>query len=265
MDSNDIQSDKLKSYLIEIEALQKEYETTLQTYQEAINNYIVSLQDTDNGNADKFVSLRGRTWWGTSGLKEMSIDTEEECQNMCLNDKECSGATFNPVKHYCWMRKGESSITTGKDDDYALIRQSKQSMIVMQTLNDKLIDLNNKINDKLTNMEPLVEKQNEERSTIQVKLDNSYKQLLEQKMEMDRQLNEYNAIESDETNTSLYVTQQNTIYRFLILIICLIFLFFLKKMVLSIIVLLLFSYTLRSPTGFAMWFILLVITIYINK
>ena len=44
MNSNEIQKDKIKSTLIKIESLQKEYEVTLQQYQEAGQNYITSIQ-----------------------------------------------------------------------------------------------------------------------------------------------------------------------------------------------------------------------------
>ena len=127
MNYNEIQNDKIKSSLIKVEALQKEYEVTLQQYQEAGKNYILSLQSNNKEpNIINFTALKGRTWWGTSGLSEGVVNNQEECENMCANNSNCSGATFNPVKRYCWTRTGDNGITAGLDTDYALITQQKE-------------------------------------------------------------------------------------------------------------------------------------------
>ena len=41
---NELQNDKIKSSLIKVQALQKEYEVTLHQYQEAVQNFITNLQ-----------------------------------------------------------------------------------------------------------------------------------------------------------------------------------------------------------------------------
>lgn len=265
MNSYEIQNDKIKSTLIKVEALQKEYEVTLQQYQEAGKNYITRLE-TDK----TFVALKGRSWWGTKGLKEGSVVSKEECENMCAVSKECSGATFNPVKRYCWTRTGNSSITVGQDNDYALITQQKASLSTMKYLNEKLLNLNQQISDELKNIRPEVIEQYNEKNVKQKQLDESYQQLLEQKVEMDRQLREYNSIEEEEQNQGLYANQQNMTYRIWVLITCLVVLVTLKNIfgvdnppismtiwLLIIIVLIILTYSLNSRSGFIMWTIFL--------
>lgn len=260
----EIQNDKITSSLIKIETLQKEYEVVLQEYQEAGKNYIISLQSDLN----KYVALKGRSWWGTSGLIEGPVSSQEECENMCANSQECTGATFNPVKHYCWARKGESSITVGRDNDYALLTQQKASLSTMKRLNQKLLDLNSQISDELTNINPEVEAQNKEKDLKQQQLNDSYEKLLEQKIELDKQLQDYYSIEQEEENQSLIVNQQNMSLRFWVLIVCLVLIFTIKRMVgassLSftmiywlaiIIVLIMLTYTLSTPAGFMMLFL----------
>ena len=238
---NEIQNDKIKSTLIKVETLQKEYEVTLQQYQEAGKNYITSLQtvssnpcanyqkdstgisqacyekiwaaqgctttqmvnaNTDwakaqtfdglvydsylwatltddthrkgcygdstnyttntapvNPNTSVFTALKGRTWWGTGGLSEGSVNSQEECENMCANSPECSGATFNPVKRYCWTRTGDIGISAGMDTDYALITQQKAALSVMKTLNERLLEINNQITSELQSINPQVQEQ----------------------------------------------------------------------------------------------------------
>jgi hypothetical protein len=267
MSSNEMQNDQLKTSLLTIETLQKEYEVTLQQYQEALQNYIVSLEDTTNTTRN-FVSLKGRTWWGSSGLKEGDATTEEECQNMCLSSAECSGATFNPSKHYCWTRTGDSSITTGQDDDYALIPKQIATLSVMTGLNDKLLSLNEQIVTEIGALQPEVEDQTIEKNIKQQQLNESYRNMLEQKLEMEKQLNEYYSIEQDENNQYLYANQQNMSLKIWIFIACIVLIITIKKLFgidnvafsvvswLAIIMLFIFlSYSLRSPSGIVVLFL----------
>jgi hypothetical protein len=348
---NEMQNDKIKSTLMKVETLQKEYEVTLQQYQEAGKTYISSLQTASSNpcanyqkdstgisqacydqiwseqgctgptqdvnseylksltidelvndsylwatltddtrrkgcygdstnyttntspvypNTTVFTALKGRTWWGTGGLSEGRVNSQEECENMCANSSQCSGAVFNPVKRYCWTRTGESGITAGRDDDYALITQQKAALSVMKYLNERLLDLNNQIKDSLQSINPEVREQYEEKNQKQQELNSSYNQLLEQKIELDKQLQEYYSVEQEESNQAIYVNQQNVSFRFWVLITCLVLLITIKRMfgtesvpismtiwLLIIIVLIILTYSLSTPAGFIMWFILI--------
>lgn len=308
MNSNEIQKDNIKSTLIKIETLQKEYEVTLQQYQEAGKNYIATLKsdssnpcfnykndstgisqdcynkiwsdqgcstqaptisdttqtledlvnssfssatltDTTNRqtcygdsttyttntspiypNVSVFTALKGRSWWGTSGLTEGPVESQADCETMCANSDQCSGATFNPVKRYCWTRSGEASITTGDDSNYALLTQQKAALYVMKNLNEQLLKLNAQINESLQTINPEVKQQYDEKNQKQQELTTSYNQLLEQKIELEKQLQEYYSVEQDENNQSLYVNQQNMSYRIWAFIALFILFITIKKM-----------------------------------
>ena len=264
---NEIENDKLKTVLIKVEALQKEYEVTLQQYQESGKNYISALEIGTNND---FISLKGRSWWGTKGLKEGSVETEDDCENMCASQDNCSGATFNPVKHYCWTRLGDSSITVGRDDDYALIPKQKAALVAMKSLNEKLLSINDQIRSELTNIKPEIEEQLNEKNEKQQQLNDSYQRLLEQKIEMERQLQEYNTIDQEVENQGIFTSQKNVSLRFWVLITCLVLLVTLKRMLGSasppisitiwlsiIIILIVLTYSLSTPAGFMIWFLLL--------
>lgn len=278
MNSNEIQNDKIKSTLIKVETLQKEYEVTLQQYQEAGKNYITSLQSKPSETSkNDFSALKGRTWWGTSGLSEGTVETQEECENMCANSEKCSGATFNPVKRYCWTRTGESTITIGKDNDYALITIQKEALLTMKQLNRQLLIINQKIANELKNINPEVVKQYEEKNKTQQQLSISYNKLLEQKIELDKQLQENYSIQQEEDNQLMNVSQENMYYRFWVLITCLVLLILIKRLfafetapmsiiiwLMIIIVLIILTYTLSSPSGFKIWFIIIMAIFLMN-
>ena len=269
MDYNGIQNDKIQESLIKVETLQKEYEVTLQQYQEAVKTYIATLQPTNSDNT--FVFLKGRTWWGTGRINESSANTKEECESMCANSNDCSGATFNPVKRYCWTRTGDESISVGDTDDYALIPNKKYSLKMMKTLNEKLLTLNGQINAELKNANPEVEQQIKDRNNKYHILNSSYQSLLEQKIEMEKQLQEYYSLDQENENQSLYVNKQSITLRFWVLITAIILLVTIRRMYgadnpplsitiwfFIIILLIVLTYTLTSPTGFFMWFIFIV-------
>ncbi len=229
-------------------------------------------------NTSTFTALKGRTWWGTGGLSEGTVNSQEECENMCANSPECSGATFNPVKRYCWTRTGDIGISAGMDSDYALITQQKAALSVMKTLNERLLDINKQITTSLQSINPEVREEYEQKNQKQQELNSSYNQLLEQKIEIDKQLQEYYSIEQEENNQSLYVNQQNVSFRFWTLITCLVLLITIKRLIGSeylpltiiiwliiIIVLIILTYILRTPAGFIMWFILLVAIVLIKS
>lgn len=280
MNLTEMQKDKINASILKVETLQKEYEVTLTRYQEAIQNYISSLENDETNKINLetvFVSLKGRTWWGISGLKEMPVNSITECENMCISDSKCSGATFNPVKKYCWMRTGEGQLSSGQPDDYAIIRKQSENLSIIIGLNDKLLKINDEISLELTNVNNDMNELNDAKTQKQIELKKSYQILLEQKYEMEKQLFEYASIKEEEHNNSLFVNQQNVSLRFWVLITCLVLLVCIKTLIGSqstsfsltlwmsiIIVLTILSYSLNAPTGFAMWFILFVAIILTN-
>ena len=222
-------------------------------------------------NSANYASLQGRTWWGTGGAKEGTVNSQEECENMCANAGNCTGATFNPVKRYCWARTGDGIITAGLDSDYALVPKQKAALSIMKKINDKLITINEQITSELKNSSQDVQQQTQQQKLQQQKLSNSYQRLLEQKIEMEKSIQEHNSIEEESENQNLYANQQTVSMRFWTLITCLVLLITITKLfgasnpplaimlwLSIIIVLLVLTYSLSSPSGFAMWFIVLV-------
>lgn len=269
---------QFKNNLIKIEVLEKEYKNTLQQYQEAINNYILNIS-TDNylDTSNQYVFLKGRTWWGTTAISQTDVSSQELCKNMCESDIKCSGATFNEVKKYCWTRTGEGKLTTGYDSDYAIISKQKESIINLKILNNRLIQLNQEILATIKILKPTQETLTTEMNNTYLILINKYTKLLEEKTIIDKQIQEYLTIEETLDNQEIYVTQQNTIMRFWMIIVCLMVLFTLKGLYgnsslpieitfwfIIILLLLVLSFILRTPGGFFIFFIIIFYIIFLR-
>jgi hypothetical protein len=214
----------------------------------------------------EFAELPGRTWWGTYGLKEGSAETKDDCVSMCAEDSSCTGATFNPVKRYCWTRGGDGSVSAGQPDDYALIPKLKSVLIILNGINDKLMDINKELRAETKKINPILKEEKQENEEKQQKFDQYYNDLSDDKAEMAKLLNEYNSVEADLDNQTIFVEQQNLSYRLWFLLTFIFVLITLKKMrgdetegsivdklitvvlVLSIIA---FIFCLSKPSGFA--------------
>lgn len=252
--------DNIDPVIIKVKVLEKEYETELNKYREALNNYINALKIQKN------VELQGRTWWGSSSLKEGEASTISECQTMCSLDNKCSGATFNSVKKYCWTRSGDGDISVGDESDYAIIPNHISSLKVLQTINNNLLELNEKILNEFKNIQPEVLKQNTQMSDQELLLSDYYKKLLEEKDELNKQLNEYYSVEQNNEHKTLFVEQQNARYNIwavIAMILILIAIAYITHtssgLIISIFMFLVFliilSYTLKTPSGFMISFI----------
>ena len=149
-------SNNIQPSIIKLESLEKEYAVVLKQYEEYYNNYTKNLNtNTANDGVTQFATLKGRTYWGQYGIQEKSVKTVNECESMCASDLKCTGATFNPSKRYCWTRGGDGNITNGTDTDIAIIPESKQNLIILKGLNEKLISINTKINNELAILYPI--------------------------------------------------------------------------------------------------------------
>lgn len=213
----------------------------------------------------EFAELPGRTWWGTYGIKEGTAETKDDCVSMCASDSNCTGATFNPVKRYCWTRGGDGSVSAGQPDDNALIPKLKSVMIILNGLNDKLMDINNELASETKKLNPIIKEEKQQNEEKLQKFDQYYNDLSDDKTEMAKLLNNYNSIQADLDDQTLFVEQQNLSYRIWFLLTFIVVLITFKKMtgvsespsidkiitgvlLLSIIMLI---FTLSKPSGYA--------------
>lgn len=169
-------------------------------------------------NSITFVDLKGRSYWGTSGLSEGAAASSEECESMCASDMKCTGATFNAVKRYCWTRTGAGNLSVGSDNDYAIIPKLRQSMIILQNLNARLISINNQLSSEIENVYPIAKEDVAKTKEKQQELAKYYGNLLKEQQMIDNLIREYHSVEEEYNNQSLYVNQQNMVLKVWVLI-----------------------------------------------
>ena len=268
-------TNSIEPNIIKIEALEKEYMVILKQYENYYNNYIKSVENTEGDSS--FIALKGRTYWGTNGLKETAMQTVEECESMCASDTNCTGATFNSSKRYCWTRGGDGTLTIGKTNDYAIVPKIRQNLIVLKNLNQRLLDINAKINAEINTIYPIAKQDVVLKNKKQVELENYYSLLLNEKIELEKSLQEYETIEEQYENNFLNTVSQNTSLRLWTIFMLIILIVTIKKLsgtsgtnsavvfwAAIVVLFFLLSYNLTTAQGFAAWGLLFVIVIFIH-
>ena len=175
------------------------------------SSYTTSSTPPYNIEQQPLVSIKGATYWGTSSVGQNNSATLQECQASCAQTKGCTGATFNataPQRQSCLLRGGNSSVMPGANDDYAIITQGKQLLNVVETVNQKLSDVNQKIQQITESQEAMYNTQSQERYFKTADLETQFKQLNEERDKINKLSDKYKALEHVQVQTGLTLTQK---------------------------------------------------------
>jgi hypothetical protein len=174
-------------------------------------------------NKPKFTSIQGQTFWGTGQAGTQSVYTGgdlEQCKALCAKTSGCSGATFNPSGHQqpmCWLRTGEGDLAKGLDTDYAIVPEAKQYLMVIESINKKLLETNRKIKEINKKAEPeynMLKQQNESQDNV---LKQNYLHLNIERKKIKSLLDQYDTLDKSETQGNLKIYQKY--YTFILLLI----------------------------------------------
>lgn len=212
------------SLILDLESLTKRYNNLLISYRQSVLNYTNYLKSESN---DSMVSVKGSTYWGTSGLTATNSATLQQCQALCASTSGCSGATFNASingRPLCSLRSGDSSVSSGGPNDYAILSQGKYLLSIVHSINKQLTDINKQIQDKIIHGDELYEDQQEARSINTQDLISQFTRLSEDREKIEVVVKEYENLDEQEKDTALLATQNY--YSFLLLFVRLIVIIF---------------------------------------
>lgn len=263
----------LHNDILKIEALEKEYNAVLRQYEEAYKNCNDELKQNLDTKQRSFKTFNNRAYWGTSGLKEGTVGDQDDCENMCATNAKCSGATFNQVNRYCWTRSGNGSLAPTSTKTVAILPTVKGCVLTLKGLNSRLI----KINEELTNLiettnSKLVAEENKKNNSKQ-QLHKYYAQLLKERIQMAKILEEQQIIDNDTAIQSIYVSTQNSTFRLWALLACILVLIVINKIlggetsvvklfwIIMMVLLLIASFSISNASGFTIWFMFIVIIV----
>jgi hypothetical protein len=263
----------LKTDILKIEALEREYNAVLKQYEEAYKNCNDELKQNLDEKQRSFKTFTNRAYWGTMGLKEGTVGAETDCENMCASNPKCTGATFNTVNRYCWTRGGNGSLAATTSGNIAILPTVKGCVVTLNALNNRLIKINKELTQLIetTNSQLAAEDAKDKNSKQQ--LHKYYAQLLKERLQMAEILADHKTLDEDNQAQSLYVSTQNSTLRLWSLLACILILIVVNKMlggetsvvklfwIIVMVLVLIVSFSINNASGFAVWLMLIMIIV----
>ena len=196
------------STILNLEVLKKEYDATLIKYNQAQSDYASSLSD-----ANSFTDIKGKTYLGTGILSEDWATTSlDDCKEACASNSNCSGATYNLDKTYCSLRTGESGVSDGSDNDYAIMSPKQKQLQVLSALSDRLLEINTQILQNVKQGKPELAGMQQEKELQVSSLAKNYSDLTTQRESLDEIIKETKKLDSAENQSQILITKNYSSY-----------------------------------------------------
>ena len=191
---------------------------------------ITTVANSKNSQSEPLTDIQGATFWGTRGLSEGSASSIEECKARCSADSLCSGATYNSDKAYCWIRSGDSQISAGMPNDYAIIPENLKYLKMIQGLSEKLESINQKILKIINKGEPLYSEQDIQRNQQTKILNENYKRLTKEREKVERTIKKYQDLSKAQNEGEIVINKNYSTFILAIIIFLIIIFLFIKLM-----------------------------------
>jgi hypothetical protein len=200
------------SIVLDLESLSAQYKNNLIEYQQAVANYVNFLKQ--NNDKSSMSSVNGSSYWGTSSVGENVSRTLQQCEASCA-----TGATFNPPhdgKVNCFLRGGDSNLSPGTENDYAIVPTATMLLLIVKNINQKLTDINSQIQEKTNAGQPLYDAQSEQRGIKTFELIGQFIQLNQEREKINQALNEFQTLDQAQSQGDIMINQNY--YSFLLLL-----------------------------------------------
>ncbi len=174
-----------------------------------------------NINKPSYAVIKGQTFWGSGEAGKGSVytgGTVEQCRAKCSENKNCTGATFNPSsngKSMCWLRTGEGELMPGMNTDFAIVPEAKKYLLIIESINKKLLETNTKIQMFVKQGQPLYNSIKTKAISQNDELTQNYQQLVMEREKIEKMLSSYEDLDKRETNGNLKINQKY--YTFILL------------------------------------------------
>lgn len=178
-------------------------------------NYNTATEPNFNINAPPMTTMPGKAFWGSGSLSISTGGTVEQCQALCATTSNCSGATFNPTAYaqpMCFLRTGEGQVVPALDTDVAIIPEGQKYLLIIESINKKLIETNQKIQDMITKSEPAYNNMQTEVEEKNIELIKNYMQLVKEREKITEALKSHESLEQNQNQSESRTNQKQYSY-----------------------------------------------------
>jgi len=203
---------------LDLESLNVEYKNLLIDYKKSVLDYINYLKQENVDNDNSMQTLQGYAFWGDKSLAENNSPSLQECQAACSSTQGCTGATFNKMDHtepICALRGGNGEIVNGLPNDYAIIPKGKLLLTIVNDINEKLREINQKILYKIENSKSSYSENSQNNELKNSELKEQYNKLIIDRTNIKKIIDEYKTLDQKQVESNIIINQNY--YSFLLL------------------------------------------------
>jgi len=196
----------------QIENLSNEFNMLISDYQDTYQNYINAI-NSDNKNLktiDNF-SFTGKH------INTLNNSSLSNCEELCLSNTKCSGATFNNNSQSCILSSSPGSLVNTPQST-AIVQEAIFYSYKLQELNTKLTDINKQImdiNNSNSNSNAL---QVEEKEKQNKAINYNYEILANERNEIEKMIREQETLNAANNDGEINVSSNYYVYISLLII-----------------------------------------------
>lgn len=211
----------------EIEIKSNIFNSLLTQYKETYNDFLNTIGSKNLS----FKTINNSAFIGSNNIKTIKDSNINKCLMSCSSNKSCSGATFDNRFNTCNLNSGIGNIINSQNQT-AIIKQALFYSYQLKKINDKLTNINNSMINlakSSVNNYKKTKKINDEKAYI---LQNNYKNLEQDRIEIAEIIREYETLNSAYENGTINVSS-NYYYYIIYLIIAIFLIYLLMKYTIS--------------------------------
>lgn len=215
------------SSLIKLYNLEADFDETLRQYKQSYLNYISVLQSQP----PKYSIIKNTDFSGNNLAQGQNL-SPEICEGNCDITSKCYGFSYDTRNNanICYAKSSEMSPTTSVNgvDLYVKNTDLEKSILIVESLNSKLIVINQQIIDQLNAIQPNIESIGSENKKKLEEALTIYEELLGEKNKIEKLKNEQQTVSIENSFSEKSLSHQYAQYIFWIILFCIIFLITMK-------------------------------------
>ena len=264
---------ELNDNVMTIKSLETQFGVIYKQYQEAEQNYDHAYKNWSKGKKN-YIKLASMTSTGGHVKDTKPANTADECVALCSADN-CAYATFSQQNKNCSIMGGNFFPEKGSNDETGIIPDVMFWAIQLQSYNESLIELSEKILSEFDKVQPIHEAQVSEKNQKKEALKKTWNALVSQRDQIDKLVEEHNSLTENNNNQALNTNRQNGAFKAWAFLAIILILLFLKQLtdidlstnaiitIISAITIIALSFNLSTMGGFFVWLVVLLLVVMI--
>lgn len=196
-----------------LQLLSDTFNSTLATYQQTYQEYINTIDSSDN----TLMVVPDSAYIGKANIGITANSTVDNCLSLCGTNPSCSGATFNTTSNDCTLSSGYGNVIKSKQTD-SIVQKAIMYSYLLQNLNQKLMDINNQMSQIIKDSYSQYQNNIKEKEAKEQLLQNNYNILIQERNQIDEMVRQFETINSAYDNGTINLNSNYYSYISLLLI-----------------------------------------------